>query len=142
MMRVPLSHPDITQSEIDLVNQVLSTPYLSMGPMVERFEEAVVHYLDVGHAIAVSNGTAGLHLAVIAAGISQGDAVITTPFSFVTSANCLLYERATPVFVDVDLATGNIDPALIEEAVHDLSGGGSSAGRWLPPTIRNSPFAV
>jgi perosamine synthetase len=123
--------------ELDLINQVLHTPYLSMGPMIERFEQAVTTYLGVRHAVAVSSGTAGLHLAVIATGVNEGDTVITTPFSFVASANVILYERAIPVFVDVDSRTGNIDPSLVAECAYDLSKGGASASRWLPPSIRN-----
>ncbi len=85
----------------------------------------------------MSSGTAGLHLAVIAAGVDAGDVVITTPFSFVASANCILYERAIPVFVDVDPATGNIDPRRVAEAASDLQEGGSAARRWLPPALRH-----
>lgn len=117
MIKIPLSQPDITQTEIDLINQVLATPYLSMGPMIERFEEAMARYLGSPHAVAVSSGTAGLHLAIIAAGIGEGDEVITTPFSFVASANCILYERARPIFVDVELQTMGLDPERVEAAI-------------------------
>jgi len=137
MLRVPLSGPDITEREIELVNQVLRTPYLSMGPMLERFEEEMRRYIGAKHAVAVSSGTAGLHLCVRAAGIGDGDLVITTPFSFIASANCILYERAIPIFVDIDPQTLNIDPAQIAEAVHDLTKGGDAARRWLPPSVRN-----
>jgi perosamine synthetase len=89
MEKIPLSSPDIGPIELDLIDQVLRTPYLSMGPMMERFEQAVATYLRVRHAVAVSSGTAGLHLAVIATGIGEGDTVITTPFSFVASANVI-----------------------------------------------------
>jgi dTDP-4-amino-4,6-dideoxygalactose transaminase len=85
------------------------------------------------HAIAVNSGTAGLHLCVRAIGVKDGDWVITTPFSFIASSNVLLYERAIPVFVDVDPLTGNIDPVLVAEAVTDLIEGGAVARRWLPP---------
>ncbi len=112
-----MSSPDIGQTEIDAVNTVLRSSYLSIGPQVKEFEQRVAEYIGVRHAIAVSNGTAGLHLAVIAAGINAGDEVITTPFSFVASANCILYERATPVFVDIDPHTLNIDPTLIEQSI-------------------------
>ncbi|MEW5958496.1 MAG: DegT/DnrJ/EryC1/StrS family aminotransferase [Chloroflexota bacterium] len=116
-MHIPMSSPDITQTEIEAVNAVLRTPYLSIGPQVKEFEQRIAEYVGVRHAIAVANGTAGLHLAVIAAGITEGDEVITTPFSFVASANCILYERATPVFVDIDPHTLNINPALIDQAI-------------------------
>ena len=116
-MRVPLSGPDITEREIELVNQVLRTPYLSMGPMVERFEAAMADYVGTKHAVAVSSGTAGLHLCVKAARIGQGDEVITTPFSFISSANCILFERGIPVFVDIDSTTLNLDVETIEERI-------------------------
>ena len=142
MEKIPVSSPDIGPIELDLIDQVLHTPYLSMGPMMERFEQAVATYLGVRHAIAVSSGTAGLHLAVIATGIGEGDTVITTPFSFVASANVILYERAIPIFVDVDSRTGNIDPSLVAECACDLSEGGELAKRWLPPSIRNCQYPI
>jgi perosamine synthetase len=140
-MEVPLSGPDITGREIGLINQVLTTPYLSMGPMIGRFEEAMARYAGCKHAIGVSSGTAGLHLAVIAAGVGEGDLVITTPFSFVASGNCLLYERAVPVFVDVDPQTLNVDPALVVQAAVDLMRYPDRASRWLPPAMRDRPPA-
>jgi perosamine synthetase len=112
-----MSCPDIGDGEIELVNQVLRTPHLSMGPMIERFEQEVALYSGTKHAVGVSSGTAGLHLCVRAAGIGEGDEVITTPFSFVASANCALYERARPVFVDIQLDSLNIDPDRIEGAI-------------------------
>jgi perosamine synthetase len=114
---IPLSSPDIGAREIELVNQVLRTSYLSMGPMVERFEAAVADFVGVRHAAAVSSGTAGLHLTMVAAGLGPGDEVITTPFSFVASANCALYVGATPVFVDIDPLTLNMDPDWVEAAI-------------------------
>lgn len=116
-MIVPLSSPDISQRERDLVNEVLAGPILSIGPRVEHFERVVADYLGVQDAVAVNSGTSGLHLAVKALGIGDGDEVITTPFSFIASANCLLYERACPVFADIDLCTLNIDPAEIEARI-------------------------
>ena len=117
LLTVPLSHPDISDREIDAVLSVLRTPNLSLGPKVAEFETRVAAYAERSHAVAVSSGTAGLHLAVRAIGIGEGDEVITTPFSFVASANCLLYERATPVFVDIDPQTYNIDAGRIEAAI-------------------------
>ena len=114
---VPMSRPDIGEREIELVNQVLRTPQLSIGPMLERLEQAMAQFVGVRHATGVSSGTAGLHLCVVAAGIGAGDEVITTPFSFVSSANCVLYERARPVFVDIERETLNIDPQRIEDAI-------------------------
>jgi perosamine synthetase len=116
-MQVPMSRPDIGVAEIELVNQVLQTPHLSMGPMVERFERDMALYIGTKHAIAVSSGTAGLHLCVRAARIGEGDEVITTPFSFVASANCILYVGARPVFVDIEPSSLNIDPGRIEAAI-------------------------
>jgi perosamine synthetase len=118
------------------VAAVLDTPYLSIGPRVESFERTVAAYAGTAHGIAVNSGTSGLHLCVIAAGIGEGDLVITTPFSFIASANCLLYERAVPVFVDVEPATGNIDPVQVAEAVEDLAGARAEAARWLPRSLR------
>ncbi len=131
-MTIPMSAPDITEAERQAVLGVLETPRLSMGPEVERFEQAIAEYVGAGHAIAVSSGTTGLHLCIRAAGISDGDLVITTPFSFVASANVMLYERAIPVFVDIDPETGNIDPELARQAAADLMQGGHAAARWLP----------
>ena len=127
-----MSYPDITDAERQAVMAVLETPILSIGPQVEAFEQSVCHFSGSPHAVAVSSGTAGLHLCVRAAGIGPAHAVITTPFSFVASANVLLYEQAVPVFVDVDPLTGNIDPLLVEQAASDLMEGGSAAAGWLP----------
>jgi dTDP-4-amino-4,6-dideoxygalactose transaminase len=135
---VPMSGPDISDSEIGAVMGVLHSGCLSIGPQIEAFEQHVRRLAGARHAVAVSSGTAGLHLAVIAAGIDAGDLVITTSFSFVASANCVLYERAIPVFVDVDPVTGNIDPELVAVAARDLQAGGAARERWLPPAARNN----
>lgn len=129
---IQMSSPDLTAAERNAVLDVLNTPFLSMGHWVLDFEKAFTEYTGRAHAIAVSSGTTGLHLCVRAAGIGQGDLVLTTPFSFVASANVLLYESAIPVFIDVDAATGNLNPALLAEAAHDLMTGGTPAKRWLP----------
>jgi dTDP-4-amino-4,6-dideoxygalactose transaminase len=112
-----MSSPDITEAEIDAAREVLISGRLSIGPKIAQFEEAFADYIGARHAIGVNSGTSGLHLAVIAAGVGEGDEVITPSFSFVASANSVLYERARPVFVDVDPATGNIDPLAIEPAI-------------------------
>jgi perosamine synthetase len=117
MLRVPLSRPDITELEIKYISDVLKTPDLSLGPKLVEFEEKIAHYLGSQYAIAVNSGTSGLHLCIKALGISEGDEVITTSFSFIASANCLLYERAKPVFVDIDSNSLNIDPDKIEECL-------------------------
>ena len=114
---ISLSGPDITSRECALVEQVLSTPILSLGPMLERFEAAVAAFVGRRFAVGVWSGTAGLHLAVLEAGLGPGDEVITSSFSFVSSANCLLYVGARPVFVDIQPDTLNLDPALIERAI-------------------------
>ena len=136
-MKIPMSGPDITGVEVEAVNAVLRTPYLSIGPRVDEFERRVAEYTGARHAAAVSSGTAGLHLAIVAAGVTDGDWVITTPFSFVASANVMLYERAIPVFVDIDPYSLNLDPARVAEAAQDLVQGGAAAQRWLPPSVRD-----
>jgi perosamine synthetase len=117
MPNIPLSRPDITQREIDAVLEVLQTPTLSIGPAVIEFEEKVAAVAGRRHGVAVSSGTSGLHCAMIAAGIKPGDEVITTPFSFVASANCILYVDATPVFVDIDPKTLNMDVEKVPAAI-------------------------
>ncbi len=114
---IPLSRPDITDREIRLVNDVLRSGRLANGPAIERLEEMVAERAGRRIGVAVSSGTAGLHLSLLALGIGPGDEVITTPFSFVASTNCILYAGATPVFVDIDSRTLNMDPAAVERAV-------------------------
>ena len=104
-MQIPMSSPDITQAEIDAVNGVLNTRWLSLGPRIVEFEEALAAYVGTPYGIGVNSGTSALHLAMIAAGIQEGDEVITPSFSFIASANCVLYERGKPVFVDIDPLT-------------------------------------
>jgi len=119
-MKIPLSRPDITELEKRAVLETLSTPYLSLGPKLREFETKFAAYLGVKHAVAVNSGTSALHLCVKALGIQDGDLVATTPFSFVASANCLLFERARPVFVDIDPVTLNIDVNKLEGKVREL----------------------
>ncbi|MBI2636156.1 DegT/DnrJ/EryC1/StrS family aminotransferase [Candidatus Peregrinibacteria bacterium] len=114
---IPLSSPDVSEEDIAAVTAVLRTPRLSLGPKIPEFEQAVAAFTGVKHAVAVSSGTAALHLCVRALGIGDGDEVITTPFSFVASANCMLFERAVPRFVDIEPETFCIDPANIEAAI-------------------------
>lgn len=130
--KVPMSSPDLTDREREAVMAVLNTPNLSMGSQIDQFEAAFRAYCGSAYALGVNSGTAGLHLCVRAAGIGAGDWVITTPFSFVSSSNVLLFENATPIFVDVDPLTGNIDPQLVQSAVQDLAAGGNAAEKWLP----------
>lgn len=114
---IPLSKPDITDAEVAMVERVLRSGRLSIGPMAEAFEAAVAARAGRRHAVSCSSGTAGLHMCLLAMGIGPGDEVITTPFSFIASANCILYAGATPVFVDICPKTLNMDPALIERAI-------------------------
>jgi perosamine synthetase len=116
-LQIPLSSPDIIAEDREAVLEVLASNALSLGPKLPAFEQAVCRVTNSRHAIAVNSGTSGLHLCVRAAGISDGDEVITTPFSFVASANSILFERGKPVFVDIDPLTYNIDPAQIEQAI-------------------------
>jgi perosamine synthetase len=113
---VPLARPDVGPREEELVLEVLRSGRLSLGPMLERFERAFADWLGAGDAVAVSSGTAALHLGVRALGWGAGDEVVTSPLSFVASANCLLYEDARPVFCDIDPVTLNIDPAAAAAA--------------------------
>lgn len=114
-----LARPDITQREIDAVVEVLQTPHLSLGPKLPEFEELFANQCGTRHAVAVNSGTSALHLVVRAMDIGPGDEVITTPFSFVASSNCAIFEGAKPVFIDIDPATWCIDPGLIEAAITD-----------------------
>jgi perosamine synthetase len=115
--KINLSRPDITGAEIKKVTEVLKTPYISRGPIVKKFEEAFAKYIGTKHAVAVNSGTSALHLIIRSLGIGENDEVITTPFSFIASANCILYEKAKPVFVDIDPLTLNIDVAQIENKI-------------------------
>lgn len=134
---IPMSSPDLSTAEIEAVNSVIRTSHLSLGPRLAEFEKQFANYVGARFAVGVSSGTAGLHLGIIAASVKDGDLVITTPFSFIASANCILYERAIPIFVDVEPHTGNIDPNLVAAAVQDIEQGLQAANRWLPPALRN-----
>ena len=116
---VSLSSPWLDEREEELVADVLRSGRLSLGPTIDRFEEEFADAVGAPHAAAVSSGTAGLHLLCITAGVGPGDEVITSPYSFVASANCAIYEGATPVFADVDRRTLNLDPAAVEAAITD-----------------------
>jgi perosamine synthetase len=120
---IPLAKPDLGPREEELVLEVLRSGSLSLGPMLARFERALAEWLGVDDAVAVSSGTAALHLGVRAVGWRGGDEVITSPLSFVASANCLLYEDATPVFCDVDPVTLNLDPEAARAAIGERTAG-------------------
>ena len=114
---VPLSRPSITEDDIAAVVEVLRTPTLSIGPRVEAFERAAADLVGVRNGVAVNSGTSGLHLCLDAVGVGPGDEVITSPFSFVASANCILYTGATPVFADIDPDTLALDPEQVEAKI-------------------------
>ncbi len=114
---IPLSSQSITPSEVDAVVDVMKSDRLSLGPRVIEFEKAVAARAGRKYGIAVNSGTSGLHLCVRSLGIGDGDEVITTPFSFIATTNCVLFERARPVFVDIDPESYNLDPAAIEAAI-------------------------
>jgi perosamine synthetase len=116
---IPLAQPVLGPAEEQAVLEVLRSGQLSLGPRVPAFEQRFAERLGVPHAAAVSSGTAGLHLALRAVGVEEGDEVVTSPFSFVASANAVLYERARPVFADIDPVTLNLDPAAAAAAVTD-----------------------
>ncbi|HEY3181653.1 MAG TPA: DegT/DnrJ/EryC1/StrS family aminotransferase [Gaiellaceae bacterium] len=115
--RINLSAPWIDEHDEELVLDVLRSGWLSLGPTGPRFESLLAEAVGAAHCAAVSSGTAGLHLCMRLAGVGPGDEVITSPYSFVASANCAMYEGATPVFADIDPRTFNLDPAAVEAAV-------------------------
>jgi len=117
--QIPLAQPVLGDAEERAVRDVLRSGQLSLGPRLPAFERAFSTRLGIGHASAVSSGTAGLHLALRAAGVSDGDEVVTSPFSFVASANAAIYERARPVFADIDPRTLNLDPQAAAAAITD-----------------------
>jgi perosamine synthetase len=116
---IPLARPVLGAEEEQRVLEVLRSGRLSLGPLLGEFERAFARRIGVAHASAVSSGTAGLHLAVRAIGVSERDEVVTSPFSFVASANVVVYERALPVFADIDPVTLNLDPEAVAAAVTD-----------------------
>jgi perosamine synthetase len=117
MMLVPLSSPDIIDEDIEAVVGVMKSRYLSIGPKIVKFEKKMAEYMDRKYAVAVNSGTSALHLIVRSLGIGEGDLVITTPFSFIASSNCLLFEKAVPVFVDIEPNTLNLDPEKVESKI-------------------------
>ncbi len=116
-MDIPLARPDITQAERDAVAEVMQTPMLSLGPRLPEFEQALAEFVGSKYACAVNSGTSALHLCLRALEVGEGDEVITTPFSFIASANCILFDNATPVFVDIDPDSWSIDPEAVASAV-------------------------
>jgi perosamine synthetase len=117
LREIPLARPLLGEREEELVLEVLRSGRLSLGPTIDRFEEMVAERVGAPYAAAVSSGTAGLHLLARAAGLGPGDEAITSPISFASSANCFIFEGATPVFADVDRQTLNLDPGAVETAI-------------------------
>jgi len=117
LREIPLARPLLDEREEELVLEVLRSGRLSLGPTIDRFEALIAERVGAPYAAAVSSGTAGLHLLARAAGLGPGDEAITSPISFVSSANCFIFEGATPVFADVDRRTLNLDPAAVEAAI-------------------------
>ncbi len=116
---IPLSQPDITDAEVRLVIETLRGGRLALGPRLEEFERLIAEHAGRRHGIGVNSGTSGLHLCLEALGIGAGDEVITPAFSFVASANCILYAGATPVFVDCDPRTLNVNVQAVERKIND-----------------------
>ncbi len=114
---LPYGQQWIEDDDIEEVVKVLKSDYLTTGPKIEEFEEKFGKYVGVKYAVAISNGTAALHGASFAAGIKEGDEVITTPITFAASANCILYQGGKPIFADIDSSTYNIDPKDIEKKI-------------------------
>jgi perosamine synthetase len=134
--QIPLARPELGSREEELVLEVLRSGWLSLGPMGERFEREFAAWLGAEDAVMVSSGTTALHLGVRMLGWGEGDEVVTSPFSFVASANCLLYEGARPVFVDVEEETLDLDPAAAAAAVGERTAG------LLPVHIFGYPAAM
>jgi perosamine synthetase len=116
-MMIPVSKPYIGEAEKQAVMEVLDSGMLAQGPRTAKFEERFAQMCGVKHAIATTSGTTALHLALLAHGVGEGDEVITTPFTFIASANSILFTGAKPVFVDIDPETFNLDPQLVEKAI-------------------------
>jgi perosamine synthetase len=114
---LPYGKQWISEEDIEAVVQILRGDFLTTGPAIHQFERAVADYVGATYAVAFANGTAALHGAVFAAGISEDDEVITTPMTFAASANCVLYQKGRPVFADIDPMTGNINPETIEDLI-------------------------
>lgn len=133
-MKIPLGNADITQKEIDAVTEVMASGILSIGPKIIEFENKIAEFVGTKHAIAVNSGTSALHLIVRSLGIKDGDEVVTTPFSFVSSSNCVLMERGKPVFVDIDPKTLNLDISQIESKIN------RNTKAILPVDIFGQPF--
>ena len=121
-VQVPLSSPDIIEKDIEAVVEVMKTRFLSIGPKVVEFEKRMGSFVGRKYTVAVNSGTSALHLIIRGMGIEEGDVVITTPFSFIASSNCILFERGKPLFVDIKEDTLNLDADKVEEKLESMSG--------------------
>ncbi len=121
-LQVPLSSPDIVEKDIEAVVGVMKTRFLSIGPKVVEFEKRIGSYVGTRYAVAVNSGTSALHLIIKGMGIGEGDVVVTTPFSFIASSNCILFERGRPLFVDIEENSLNLDADKVEEKLEIMSG--------------------
>ncbi|MCQ2972703.1 MAG: DegT/DnrJ/EryC1/StrS family aminotransferase, partial [archaeon] len=118
-IKVPIAKPIIGDKEIENVVEVMKSGMIAQGPKVIEFEEKFANWVDAKYGIATNSGTSALHVALLAAGIGEGDEVITTPFTFIASGNSIVYTGATPVFADIDLKTYTIDPESVEKLITD-----------------------
>lgn len=137
--KIPLSNPDITEEDREGVLGVLNTPSLSLGPKLGEFEREFSRYIGSKYAIAVNSGTSGLHLCVKAMGIKEGDRVLTTPFSFISSANCLLFERAFPEFIDIDEKSLNMDVKKLDDKIKEMKSMSINLKGLLPVHVFGRP---
>jgi perosamine synthetase len=120
-MMVPLSSPDIIDKDIKAVVGVMKTRFLSIGPKVVEFEKRIGEYTGAKYAVALNSGTSVLHLIIRGMGIGEGDVVITTPFSFIASSNCILFERGRPLFVDIEEDILSLDADKVEEKLESMN---------------------
>ena len=138
-VKISLARPDITNLERQYVSEILGTSSLSLGPKLQEFEKKLAKYVGCRYAVAVNSGTSALHLAVKALRIGERDEVVTTPFSFIASANCILFERAKPVFVDIDDKTLNIDINKLEDKIKKLKFKSQNLKAILPVHVFGRP---
>ena len=141
-MKIPLSNPDITELEKAKVLEVLNTPNISLGPKLDDFEKKLCNYIGSKYTVAVSSGTSGLHLCIRALDIKEGNEVLTTPFSFIASANCILFERAKPLFIDIDEKTLNIDINELSNIVKKSNAKSQKVKAILPVHIFGRPCEI
>ena len=137
---LPFAAPDVGEAEITAISEVLQSGWITTGPVARKFERDFAAAVGARNAVAVSSGTAALHLGLEAVGLRRGELVLTTPYAFAATAEVVRYFDAVPVFVDVDPHTLNVDTGQLAAAVEDLSSGDPDCRRrWLPPSLRGAP---